>query len=264
MANGPSRSQKVAAWIQTIAILLAGVWAAYEFIFKEQAKAPNINPRLNVTLLKRGEAQGNDLLPVEVEAVVNNTSNSEATVVAGFIALWVHKAAPEANQIVKVGLTTEGGRNDMVMDKVNWSHKTKLAGFATAFPDFRYGPNETSSEKFVFFVPAGAYDILEAKLTFFVANSCLGFYPFERCHKFKATFHWDAREECAEKDKIVGNNWCANFEVGKISDESLRPLTIQEQNESFGFQKFSTTQMTLLPNAPILRSGLASDEAKAD
>ncbi len=313
MANGASRSQNVAAWIQSIAIVLAGLWAAYEFIFKEQAKTLHINPSLKVTVLEPDGAAAGDYVPVEIEVVVGNASDTEATVIAAFVPMWAHKAAPDDTErdILLMQLTTDDGRNNLITEDVRWRQETDLVGYANAFANTRFEPEERRGEKLVLYVPADTYDMLEVKAEFYVVNHCRGFYPFQTCYDFIARFTWDKHESCnphkddVRKDDVQngnvqkgveigdvqngdvhtddgdGSHWCFQFkrrrhdlrhlddpppgETGRVNltlEERGWVNLPREEYASFGFVAFSTTQMTLLPNAPILKARAPADPGK--
>ena len=104
---------------------------------------------------------------------------------------------------------------------------------------------------------------LEVKATFYVVDACRGFYPFETCHDFAARFTWDKNPICnVPDDGIDGNRWCYEIKARPQGGGEWQFLVGENALDPFGFVTFSTTQMTLLPDAPILKPTGSPEEAR--
>jgi hypothetical protein len=268
MSNFASRAQTVAAVVQSTAIILAGVWATYEFILKEQAKSLHVVPTLEVEIAGQPlqpatGAPGVDsrrLLPVEVNVVVDNSSDKEAYILAGYVTVWAHKSGKEHVDITEQELASDAGRTLLDMKYVTWTDDFTLIGHAASFANKLFAPREHNSQKVVFFVPAKSYDLLEVQASFYVVDACTGFYPFETCYSFLSVFSWDTKEFCENPDEFQGNDYCVHFYKRLDDDGDWLPVPDEELENRFDIGNFTTTEMIVLPGAPILESATPPSE----
>lgn len=274
MGKFATSAQTAAAVIQSTAIVLAGAWAVYEFILKEQAKSLHVVPSIEVKVVGQepkepsvagisGDVERN-FLPVEIEVIVDNSSDKEAYVIAGYVSVWAHKSRNEEIDIADVELYGTPGRGLLDSRFVIWNHELALVGHAVSFASKIVAPRENNSEKIVFLVPARTYDILEAQASFYVVDACTGFYPFETCHSFTSVFSWDVKESCENPDEFHGNDYCVDFYTRLDEGEEWLPVPIEELESKFGAGNFTTTEMIVLPGAPILTSDPVSAPTAAD
>ncbi len=162
-------------WIQTIAIILAGAWAAYTFIYKEVLvpKAAPINLALNLQPQRvsqdLGRAKADHLIPVELKIVANNPSTRTVYLLPS---LWLAYGVTysEKDDLTigqKVEATLAPAAATAMFSYAERHAETKsrmLIAGGRALRDVSLKPGEAVTRTMVFYVPANRYRMLTISL----------------------------------------------------------------------------------------------------
>lgn len=156
-------------WVQTIAIVIAGLWALWNFVFKEilLPKSAPINISLNLELKKMPtiEAQQQKQLSVvELNAIAKNPSSREVTLFpSSFIVTGYKMLRQKEKNFIKMC--------DKVFEKdysVECARNHATIKFASIiitgglYHDKILKPNEQIERSIVFYIPFKDYDIIQA------------------------------------------------------------------------------------------------------
>lgn len=164
-----SFGERLNTWVQTIAIVLAGIWALWNFVFKEilLPKTAPINISLNLELKKMPimeVKQQKQLSVVELNAIAKNPSSREVTLFpSSFIVTGYKMVRQKENNFLKMC--------DKVFGKdysVECARKHATIKFVSIiitgglYYDKIIKPNEQIERSIVFYVPFKEYDIIQA------------------------------------------------------------------------------------------------------
>lgn len=171
--NSGGAARTVNLWVQTIAFVLAGVWGIYVFVYQEFSKpatAP-INLTTQISVRPAGVRpsltgpDGRPLLAIELEVTASNPSTRTVYVLPSYWVAHGINVAPRPASLDWVGLANAGIR-DRVIGAAGEHYgfaRTTLVASGAAIPDTELKPNESVTRSFVFYVPEGAYDLLDVE-----------------------------------------------------------------------------------------------------
>lgn len=166
-------ARTVNLWVQSVAFVCAGLWGV--FVFWDQnvaapARAP-INLSTQLTLRPAGLGSqtpgGGQLLAVELEVTATNPSSRTVYILNNYWLATGVKVRPlasggpqveqwsrDATAAVQQHVPTPSGPHYTLADQ-------QVVQWGSLFPDKVLGPNESVSRTYVFFVPEGAFDMLD-------------------------------------------------------------------------------------------------------
>jgi len=155
--------------VQTLAILVAGAWAAWVFHFQEilkPAAAPvNLSTQLDVSQVgtRTDSASGERLLAIELKITASNPSTRTIYILDNF---WIARGVDigplpsDADWIGYANAETDD-RNANFVGRHYAMTDTQAVAFGSIAPDESLKPNESVTHSYVFYVPEDAYDLLE-------------------------------------------------------------------------------------------------------
>lgn len=201
-----------------------------------------------------------------MEVGIDNTSEKEAYIIAGFVIVRGHRVTRGEFDVIDIDSLDTEFDNVLMIQDLNWSNSMDGIGVATTFANYEFAPKQKTAERIVFFAPVGVYDILEIRVSFDVVDNCDGIYPIQQCYEFSSVFRWDIHEECAsnQEDNVEGNGWCIDFFMREAEMDSETEWKYVPQDQlvaEFDFGTFDTTYMAILPKAPLVYG--REDQARA-
>ncbi len=228
-SNDDRFENRLNIWLQNIAIILAGTWAiitfGYEKIFIPQTAPVNISVNLNLHKSGMNGRQHSYAVEMTIQAV--NPSTRQVFI---YPSIWRVDG-------ITLSARKAGGRDFLkdMNNTLNSTERTYQADYEFSssgpiamgkiFDDDSLKPMERIERKLIFYVPAGKYDLLEAKC----------FIPTGTKEGLIAEWNVDA-----ETGKILPTY----YKVGK--DGKRTKLEADNVKESYGSQySISTSQLSL-------------------
>jgi hypothetical protein len=162
-----SFAQKANLWVQTLGIIVAGVWAVNTFWYKE-VKVPatvpvNLVLALDLKVPIFSKKNRSPLIPVEVHVSARNPSTRNVYLLPSIFVAYGTRVTPKDGKLPPE--MTIGQTSNMTF----WdAHATTAARelFATGrlFVDTSLGAGEAVSHQDVVFAKAGSYDVLDFQI----------------------------------------------------------------------------------------------------
>jgi len=165
------------AWVQTIGIIIAAIWGAYTFIFKEIVLPKSAPVNVSVDLqLKRIEVRdfkmrreyNKSLVAVEMTVSATNPSSRLVYLQPN---IWIASAAiirkmsktPNFIQQINDSINKEDLN---IKEKHAWSYSPipEPVAVGRLFLNTQLKPNEKITRKIIFHVPRGLYDLIEVEI----------------------------------------------------------------------------------------------------
>jgi hypothetical protein len=169
MAESQSKGKTIQTWVQTVFIIIAGLWGIYTFIYKEirVPRAAPINISVNLDLKEIGtqDAEGGEqgeLSAIEMKISARNPSSRPVYLLSN---MWfaegvkIARAAGETFLPEVNGLFISGTPNYMTRHAKKESSEVLATGIL--FSDHVLKPNETIATTIVFHVPAKQFDLIQ-------------------------------------------------------------------------------------------------------
>ena len=168
MAEGASRSINV--WVQTLAILFAGLWVAYVFIWQEFTKpaAAPINLSAQVEVREAGvrtSSDGRRLLALELEITASNPSPRTVHVLASYwraTGMRVGSRAANVNWLEHANQAL-ASRAPLTLGEGYMVTAANMVAVGSVMPDTSLKPGESVSQTYVFYVPDGEFDMIDVE-----------------------------------------------------------------------------------------------------
>jgi hypothetical protein len=168
-SNSKKRSfgERVNTWVQTIGIVIAAIWAAWAFIYKEitvPKTAPvNITLNLQVKKIGVGPAKGN-LTAVELKATATNPSLREIHLLpSAWVAYGSSITAAETDEtdFSKDAVSTLRDTNSVyTMQRHAKQGRNSIVALGRLFGDEVLEPSETIGRTVLFYIPKDNYDLI--------------------------------------------------------------------------------------------------------
>lgn len=161
-------------WAQSIGIIVAAIWGAYTFIYKE-IKLPEESPtNISVNLQLKKASTGKpktSLIPVEIHVSATNPSSRTIYLLSNYWIAWGYRTEPIANMDT-MDSGAFSGRMDATINAQNGqnferhsvsSPRSIIAG-GSLFSDDSLNPNETITRTIMFYAPRDKYDSVLAQV----------------------------------------------------------------------------------------------------
>jgi hypothetical protein len=255
----PSIIQSVNLWVQTIAIVLAGIWAIYQFVWKEFVQPAfvsfSINGDIDATAdpaQRIGEA-----LPIKLDIKIQNTSKRDLRVIGALITVEGVEIAtlPFSDPLQLQISSREGAENVLKHSWINWKARSDLLATSVQYPNFTLVSGDSVAKELTIIVPVNKFDLAQITMGVHAMLDCVGFWFFERCESFAMDVDLDADQEhdpgeiCRNKDEKYFNETCAKFFVW--SDDNWLEIDDQRAND-LGYTNTWSEVIVPLPGAPNL------------
>ena len=171
--------QSINTWVQIFALILAGIWAIYNFIYKEIIKPKLLPSHISIKLDLSKAGKRNSLLAVKADFTILNNSKRKAVLLPSVYAVW---GARNTRQLKKKGAKEQEYailRNLQNMFIDTRDEMTSLVGskvektFVASGPVFKgwyFDSHESATKSLVIFVPDNTYDYIEMTGYFAVVN----------------------------------------------------------------------------------------------
>jgi hypothetical protein len=175
MATSPERTfaQELNTWVQTIGIIIAALWGAYTFIYKEVMlpRSAPVNITVDLQLKKIGTAtsQAQDektpLIPVEMRISATNPSPREVYLLP---TAWIAYGAKVnisrgSGAFATQAASVLNSSNGFYVEKHAASVGSSVVAIGSLLKDSVLKPHETATRTIVFHVPPGIYDLLDVQ-----------------------------------------------------------------------------------------------------
>jgi len=165
-----SKIEIVHVWAQTIAIVLAGIWAIYTFLHKEVYKPSRIQGNLSteIELSDGGIKKGLQMIVANIE--LTNDSDRTLYTLDGYFVVYGLKNRLQENYSFVSDLNNSFHENDeSFLSKYSQVESEIIAGGNIfEFYDFTIGGK--SSKDLIFEFPDGCYDYIELRVVIPVIN----------------------------------------------------------------------------------------------
>lgn len=169
MPQDRSLGERINTWVQIIAIVIAGIWALWNFIFKEilLPKSAPINISLSLELNKKPimkDKQRKQLSVVEFNAIAKNPSSREVILFPSAFILTGYKMNGQdkkdflktCDEVFKKDYSVECARRHAQIKFVS------VIAIGGLYHDKVLKPNEQIERSIVFYVPIKEYDVIQA------------------------------------------------------------------------------------------------------
>ena len=173
MSNKRSIEEKINTWIQIIAIICAGVWALYTFVYKEYYK-PTINKGhfiIDINMSKCGSSE--ELDAINVEFFIHNRSERTIHILeSSFIikGIKIQKIPGDAAEFKKRFLKMRVEKHDKIIPFYTRYKEAALVAVGNVFSNSTFFPNGQSRKFFLFHIPKNKYDFLYLESVFPVVH----------------------------------------------------------------------------------------------
>jgi len=163
-------------WVQTIALVLAGIWTLYEFVYKDiylPSKAPShIDLKLKLSAIDASKSVTPSIKKraIRADIALLNTGSHKVFMLPSMFIIWGVTVSKRPTHSVNV--------RDTALKQVN----TKLDSYSSAFfseqdrevvaagpifSEWEFAPKEKADMNVMFYIPEGKYDYLYGKILFF-------------------------------------------------------------------------------------------------
>jgi hypothetical protein len=157
-------------WVQSIGIIVAALWGAYTFVYKEIAvpKSAPVNISINLQLRKLSTAKPKKaLVAMEMRVSASNPSSRRIYLLQNKWMVWGYTANPKKPEDPDCFYARTA---DLMNDQLgqfserhaSWSTRNIVAG-GSLFDDDKLSPNETITRTIIFYVPPDQYDSVRAE-----------------------------------------------------------------------------------------------------
>lgn len=171
-----SFAKELNIWVQTMCIIIATLWGAYTFIYKEimLPKAVPVNVSVDLQLKKIGrpnsqvqQGENKALIAVEMAVSATNPSSREVYLLPS---VWIAHGYKVNALSENKGFAKQATLVLDSQDKSQLEKHASTAGIADGpvaigrlFPDNSLKPNEKVAQKLLFHVPVGRYDFISVE-----------------------------------------------------------------------------------------------------
>jgi hypothetical protein len=167
-------AQELNTWVQIVGIVIAALWAAYTFIYKEimLPKAAPVNVTVDLQLKKlerpnpqQQQGENKELIAIEMAVSATNPSSREVYL---FPSIWIAygnkvKALRENPKFAEQVNSTlaSPGVSQIEKHATTYTISPDPIAIGRLVPDTVLKPNERAARRIVFHVPPGQYDLVE-------------------------------------------------------------------------------------------------------
>jgi hypothetical protein len=165
--------EKINTWVQTSGIIMAAVWALYTFIYKEftvPQSAP-VNVSINLKLQKTGvyipdKKNEKGLAAIEILVSAKNPSSITTHLLPSVFIVYGYKifdpAASLKDDIIVLNKESKYKMKHCALSEPTIIASGKLIDDKELKENDQLKPGELVTRTFVFYVPVGEYDVIEA------------------------------------------------------------------------------------------------------
>jgi hypothetical protein len=156
-------------WVQTIGIIIAGVWGIYTFIYKEiwVPKTAPVNVSLDLSLQKlnqRSIAGKTSMVPIGVAVTARNPSTREVFLLPTAWVAYGIAISSQKQESLGEGEIISSTTPQFFVDMYAKTTYRVLVGVGRLFPDISLEPSETATRRLILFVPAETYDEIDVQV----------------------------------------------------------------------------------------------------
>lgn len=169
MAEG-GVGRTVNVWAQTLAIIFAGLWGAYTFVYLEITKpaAAPINLSAQVEVREAGvrtSSDGRRLLALELEITASNPSTRTVHVLSNYWrATGMRVGSRSANvDWMQYANQSLASRAPLTLGDDYMVTGASMVAVGSVMPDTALKPGESVSQTYVFYVPDGEFDMIDVE-----------------------------------------------------------------------------------------------------
>jgi hypothetical protein len=158
-------------WAQSIGIVVAAIWGAYTFIYKEimlPQESP-INISVNLQLKKAGTGKPKaSLIPVEMRISATNPSSRTIYLLPGYWIAWGYQTTPkddnDPSAFYERMAEEMNAQNGQYSERHSASSPRSIVAGGSLFSDDSLSPNETLTRTIMFYAPRDKYDSVLAQI----------------------------------------------------------------------------------------------------
>nr|VFJ99202.1 MAG: hypothetical protein BECKLFY1418A_GA0070994_10953 [Candidatus Kentron sp. LFY] len=236
MANSGKRSlgEKLNTWVQTIAILAAGLWGAYVFIYQEfwLPKSSPTSVTLDVSLRKAGKANHNNgpLEAIELLVLAKNTTKYPIELLPSIFVVhgleFVAATLSDENAFDR-NLESKGSESAPITPhsgKYRNRHSIEASrteiSIGSPFFDTRLNPGETIKRTFIITIPGDEYDALKASV---IVPRCSRELFSSSCEEKRTKLEWGYNKEKQQPESV----WCQDGKCTVIEKDDYKSRKIR-------------------------------------
>jgi len=254
--GGMPRIQWVNFWLQNIAIVVAGVWVLYAFVWQEFLKPYRdplfINSRLRIAVehKPRELSSGQKIWVLTVEAIMENAGKRIAYIPGGYITLrgvqFDPRNPPE--------LPTEAQIADSfypIILQMKYFNESTLENEEVArvlvFPEWILEPGETASRSFPVYIPVKEFDVVYALMKVTVAKHRLVDIFNDAVTHYRIQWVPERKDECQRESDLLDDEFCAHLLSVLINDNGEEEPSLLEPFDDYIWQYDASTMLPLPP-----------------
>ena len=232
-----TRSERVVNYVQSIAIIVAGVWALYTFVLQSALSPRHVS--LEVSVLAQGTYTIDDVpfKYVNYKFSVENTGQRRIKLIVAGTQIHGHKAKYEDNFSVPASTIDYPIRSNSTFlwhKEIQWSASEELISMAYHFPEYYLNAGENVSEvKTVVFPKSKNYDFLSFSSVAKSLLKCDSFLPWKnQCDRLIAVVSSGASDKCKE-EQLSEYDLCFRYQKFENNQYIDIPATTIQDNYTF-------------------------------
>ena len=219
--NERTLGERINTWVQIIAIISGGIWAAYTFVYKEIVQ-PRLLPShvsIDAELSKAGKK--NSMIAIRGKFTITNNSKRRAILLPSCFSVWGVTNVQDKKKKSDLEILFEKSENyivtsqDLIITRDGLTTKKKFIVTGPIFKEWYFDPHETASRSLIFYIPDNIYDSIEMIGFFAIVNDFDGISDFAK---------WDVYKEGTGVIKL--------FRESKNKKETGDPIDPRNDNDS--------------------------------
>jgi hypothetical protein len=202
--QGHARLQRANLWLQNLAIVAAGIWVFYTFVWQEFVRSyrdplfvvPGL--RLSVAEPAKRLTSGSEVTIVNVEMLITNAGKRRALIPGAYLSVGGSRFSVAEDPSLPAGVIVGDSYWPLQLEMPYFQEDPDsfdVLARAAAFPEWVLEPGETASRTFPIMVPRGRYDLLSARLWVLVRKGGVGVLLAEALGLDPATYRVEWRPE---------------------------------------------------------------------
>ena len=242
-------SEVVKNWVQSVAIVLAGLWVLFEFVLADVSSGFRGELRVSAEIgqafnIERSRQQLREML---MTVQLKNVGDQKGQV--GIISVRVdgHAIADDPGMVPAVypGETS----NFLDFRDINWTQTREILAYALLNPSHTLLVDENLLNDTRFYVvDDGSYDIVSYSVKAQVVNPCTGVSIFKTCYDFRVKLTGDWSDQCENGYPIGGV--CGWFERRSSHSEAYEKVDQSEMLSKFDWREIETGGLLRPSNTP--------------
>lgn len=255
-------TEAIHKWVQIVAIMLAGSWAVFEYMIKEENIPSNIiiDPVINIR--ETVKIENIRITPLDTKIQIENKGKEELFIVFSYFEIRGRKINITDKENIKYNLNRkEENENVQII-----MYDTETDGPILNMRDFDQGDaGDKLGESFfnpqslidigekiisnitILIKPEDKYNMISYDIETIAITPCKGIYPFETCYEFRAEILERKNNTCQIGESYF--DFCINFYRRNINNKNeihWQPTTLKKIEEEHEFYFYNSSGIKIL------------------